>query len=1218
MIDYINERLFRGDSVEKDFYIVFNEGTVDEFTITNSELYEQRFSLEEILCDDENLTFGRCIPSEIRFSVGDTRISMKGKKCTVKVILNGDTENPFVIGKYTIVSDKPDADRNYREAIGYDALYDVINADVAGWYKEFFANRASCTLKEFRTAFLDHFNLMYDDVTLVNDNLRINKTISPTSLSGKSVIECICELNSVFGHIGRDGKFKFIDLSQSEQAEISLGQRISVTYEDFTTQQITKVQIRNEEGDIGAVVGEGENTYIIEGNFLAYALDESSKRTAALNLLGIISKINYRPSEISCVGNPCIEVGDIVTTVALDGTRITSYVLERNLDGVQALTDTFYANGTEYCEERVNSIENMLSVASERSNIFERNLNETKSTLIELSNATIGNNVNSLKSQIAQNARAINLKVEQTAFDKEIENLQQLIDNTFMAYNVAEIPTLENYPAMDWVATPILDVSLFDENGEIPWTYTDESYSAHAKTTVYCELNGVTYRFGRNQDGTWGWAEVPNSEYGAVVTRLSELEVGLDKIEAKVEEEYLTYDEASGTYVTQEKHTSDIQESARSITSTVSATYQTKEQASSDLASAKSYADGVGNVVLQSAQSQIEQTATSITSTVAGIYETKTDAGNSYANLSTQITQTTDSITSEVKRATDAEGKLSSKITQTADSLTSEIERVSKAEGQLSTKITQTATDISSEVTRATKAESQLSSKITQTATDITSTVSVTYQTKTQASSDLAAAKGYADSVGDSTLKSAESKITQSAESITSTVSKTYETKTDSATKYNTLSSSIQQTATEISSKVSKGDIISAINQSAESVTISANKVNLSGYVTLTGLSGGTTTVDGACIKTGKVSADRIDADNLSVNLAKVKGKLTVGNATYPLLTVDATNSTASIGGFVVTSSALYRGTNSMTSTTVGVYVGTDGYRNYKDASNYAMIKDGVLSCQGANISGSVTVTGGNLEVKNSSNQSLFKADVTNKTVSLGGFTVTNSALYNNTNSMTSTVQGVYIGTDGYRNYYNASNYAMIKDGVLSCKGANISGSVTVTGGNLEVKNNSSQTLFKADVDNKSVSLGGFSVTNNSIYNGKSTIDTNVSKGVYIGTDGIGVGSGTKLSSDGSLTLKPDGVSYALTFTATSKGISSACSIKYAGYERIAMNNASTYIRGSHVQICDATNDYLSFFGANPIQRQRISQSSATTIASVRDKVNELIVALANYGLITV
>lgn len=95
--------------------------------------------------------------------------------------------------------------------------------------------------------------------------------------------------------------------------------------------------------------------------------------------------------------------------------------------------------------------------------------------------------------------------------------------------------------------------------------------------------------------------------------------------------------------------------------------------------------------------------------------------------------------------------------------------------------------------------------------------------------------------------------------------------------------STIKQQSDSIALTVKKDGVISAINQTSESVKISANKIsltasglveiinggttkieasklNLSGYVTVSSLSGsGTTTIDGSNIKTGKISTDRLD-----------------------------------------------------------------------------------------------------------------------------------------------------------------------------------------------------------------------------------------------------------------------------------------------------------------------------------------------------------------------
>lgn len=76
----------------------------------------------------------------------------------------------------------------------------------------------------------------------------------------------------------------------------------------------------------------------------------------------------------------------------------------------------------------------------------------------------------------------------------------------------------------------------------------------------------------------------------------------------------------------------------------------------------------------------------------------------------------------------------------------------------------------------------------------------------------------------------------------------------------------LEITAEGLSSTVTKDNVISTINQSSEAVSISASKINLSGYVTINSLkAGGTTTIDGSRITTGTVSASRIDVNNLYV-----------------------------------------------------------------------------------------------------------------------------------------------------------------------------------------------------------------------------------------------------------------------------------------------------------------------------------------------------------------
>ena len=91
-----------------------------------------------------------------------------------------------------------------------------------------------------------------------------------------------------------------------------------------------------------------------------------------------------------------------------------------------------------------------------------------------------------------------------------------------------------------------------------------------------------------------------------------------------------------------------------------------------------------------------------------------------------------------------------------------------------------------------------------------------------------------------------------------------------------TTRSMITTTANEIRLEVSNelNDLSSSIDVKLDGITLETigadgtvssvklfdtGKIDLTGYATFTGLSGGTTTIDGACIKTGTISAERIN-----------------------------------------------------------------------------------------------------------------------------------------------------------------------------------------------------------------------------------------------------------------------------------------------------------------------------------------------------------------------
>ena len=263
MIPYIHENLFKQNSVKKNLLITDNA----LISLENEDLYLENFELSEGICPETDLVFGSCVSSCLKFTTSDLR-DFKGKTLEVSVVLDDDSNNPFRFGYYKVYEDTLTADRRRKDIVAYDVLYDVLNSNVMDWYDTILPTMTSeVTLKQFRDSFFLNFGITQETVTLVNDSMTVQKTVGGDMLSGADVLKAICEINGCFGRINRDGNFEYTFLGNTE---IEIDNYINVEYATYETTNINKLQIRQEDGDIGVIVGSGTNAYVIEGNLLLY------------------------------------------------------------------------------------------------------------------------------------------------------------------------------------------------------------------------------------------------------------------------------------------------------------------------------------------------------------------------------------------------------------------------------------------------------------------------------------------------------------------------------------------------------------------------------------------------------------------------------------------------------------------------------------------------------------------------------------------------------------------------------------------------------------------------------------------------------------------------------------------------------------------------------------------------------------------------------------
>lgn len=434
MIGGKNKELYYESSIDKQLNI---EVIGTKHVIDNSMREQDTFTLTETLNDGTELKFGSCLPNQISFTGREVPIATKGMKLRVTETLEGNENDPFVYGTYTVQSDTPTADRTKRQIVAYDAMYDIINADVKSWYDGL---SFPMTLKAFRDSFFAHLGIEQKETNLVNDSMTINKTLVTTqsddssvtaeaTISGKTIIEAICEINGAFGNIGRGGRFEYVilkaitsalypaedlypreDLFPSDaNTESMTGHYITFDYEAFQSQAITQLEIRADDSTAGAIVGTSGNNYVISGNFLISDKTGAEMKQIANNLLPVIAQAAYTPIKSSeCVGNPCLELGD---PIRFNTSReiVESYILQRTLTGVQSKRDAILSTGTEKHAVQNQTTRETVELLKRRTHTLEETADHLQSTyddLEEQTNTKFEQTTNSISAEVNRAQKA--------------------------------------------------------------------------------------------------------------------------------------------------------------------------------------------------------------------------------------------------------------------------------------------------------------------------------------------------------------------------------------------------------------------------------------------------------------------------------------------------------------------------------------------------------------------------------------------------------------------------------------------------------------------------------------------------------------------------------------------------------------------------------------------------------------------------------------------
>lgn len=394
-----DENIFKyfqnGYGYSKRITLSFSNG----ITLGNADIVSEEFSIDQTLCDEENLTIGKVCPARMYVKIYDTQHSYKGQICTISLSSYDDSDNQLAsiqLGTFTITSDNRTADKLYRELVGYDALYTLSKLSYLDKWLTYSKGSTKKTYSAFVSDFLDDvilaisctidkqyvLNSIYNKLSTVT----IKGNTGQNGLSYLDMLQMICESLGFFAFLDFKGELRFIpvkststqlvdyaftsgaDGSTTDKASrLTSATKVSYVpsdyfingfnYEDYLTANYTKVSVVSENLD-GEDASDNYTTYSKGVSGVNYTVDCNilTKGWTSSQLMYILhgwaqtfnfANIGYKPSDLSKQYDPRIELGDYIQVTTPLNEIVTFPVLKRRISGIIAMRDNYIAGGDE-------------------------------------------------------------------------------------------------------------------------------------------------------------------------------------------------------------------------------------------------------------------------------------------------------------------------------------------------------------------------------------------------------------------------------------------------------------------------------------------------------------------------------------------------------------------------------------------------------------------------------------------------------------------------------------------------------------------------------------------------------------------------------------------------------------------------------------------------------------------------------------------------------
>lgn len=363
-------------------------------TITDADFHENGLIFRDILNSDTDLTIGKSVKKEIAFKLLGMSPSINFNAeftAEIGVEINGSTVW-VTLGKFTAVYPDNYVDEDVSEYVAYDrmSLFDV-PADE--WLKSLTYPMTVQQMFESLCTYVGLTGEIGNALSNMKSRSFSSAPIQNLGLMCRDVLELIAEACGCYAVITNEGncKLKWYSIASYTEGGSNVVYTVSGD-EIFDRKQknymtmVSGLNVKQAEDDVGVLYPSTATSdiYVIVDNPFLVTADSTEEDDYIVPLYNRLRNGNvmHYPTEVTCVGNPLIEAGDIIyaNTSGSTNTWFPIYVKEMHWNG--SLTDVYFSTGSIHRQSYTSAIKQKLSQGG-RYHIFKNTVDQLYSELYD-------------------------------------------------------------------------------------------------------------------------------------------------------------------------------------------------------------------------------------------------------------------------------------------------------------------------------------------------------------------------------------------------------------------------------------------------------------------------------------------------------------------------------------------------------------------------------------------------------------------------------------------------------------------------------------------------------------------------------------------------------------------------------------------------------------------------------------------------------------------